>query len=78
MLRDWHKPEWIVDATREAFHCARKTIGPIKDSAIEWVSFESIEIVMALGSSGKFAEYFHVVLGDIAALGQPLAEVSWS
>jgi hypothetical protein len=40
-----------VDATREAIHCARKTIGPIKDSAIEWVSFESIEIVMALGSS---------------------------
>ena len=37
---------------------ARKKIGPMKDSAIEWVSFESIEIVMALGSSGDSPKIF--------------------
>jgi hypothetical protein len=50
--------DWIVNATGDASHCARKTIGPIKDSAIEWVSFESIEIVMALGSSGNSPNIF--------------------
>ncbi len=39
--------------TRQETHGERKTIGPTKDSAIEWVSFESIEIVMALGLSGN-------------------------
>lgn len=52
------RSDWIVNATGNASHCARKTIGPIKDSAIEWVSFESIEIVMALGSSGNSPNIF--------------------
>jgi len=33
--------------TRQKTHGERKSIGPTKDSVIEWVSFESIEIVMA-------------------------------
>jgi hypothetical protein len=33
--------------TRQETHGERKMIGPTKDSVIEWVSFESIEIVMA-------------------------------
>jgi hypothetical protein len=42
----------------EEHHRARKTIGPMKDSAVERVSFESIEIVMAPGSSGDSPKIF--------------------
>ena len=61
---------------REPTHGARKRIGPIKDSAIEWVSLESIEIVMAPGSGGTSPIYFRIVLGDVSMFGQPLAKVS--
>jgi hypothetical protein len=37
----------------ERSYFSRKTIGPINDSAVDWVSFESIEIVIAVGSSGN-------------------------
>ena len=68
------RSDWIVNANRSRFYGARKTIGPIKDSAIEWVSFELIEIVMARDYRG-IREYLRIVLGDIAAFGQPLSEV---
>ncbi len=42
----------------DAFYLARKTIDPIRDSAADWVSFESIEIVITLGSSGGSPKMF--------------------